>query len=414
MKKFIAVALFIAAIAALAGCNTSGAGKGDKPAEATTEGGRMEEGEVVPVELNASDYVELGKYKDLTVDVEKRKITDEDVQEEIDGTLKGSVDYKEIEGRDTVEKGDYLQIDYTAVIDGEKNEDYSADDYEVEVGEGDLDGNLGYGLGDSFKAEEKVIGSKIGEPVTIEFTFPKDYMDKDVAGKKCKMEILVKKIYEEITPSLEEYLKKYEEGKSVKDYTAEIRKELEDDANEAADGMANEKLWNQIVDNSKQKKDFTKEMIDQERENVLIDMQDIAEFYYGMAVEDFIKQEYNMTLDEYALYSLKSQCVQDLLLEAEDIKITDEDIKKEKEKLVKEEGYTDVNEVSENYTDEDLRSGLASERLFDKLLSYNKINVKETEAKDEDAAKDQVEETKKENVEEIKEEKTEEITETKK
>ena len=54
MKKFIAAALFLAAILALAGCNTSKT-KDKKPAEGTTQDIVEEEAAVVPVELESRD-----------------------------------------------------------------------------------------------------------------------------------------------------------------------------------------------------------------------------------------------------------------------------------------------------------------------------------------------------------------------
>lgn len=384
MKKFIAVALFIAAIAALTACGSS---KGDKKsAEATTEA--YVEEEVTPVDLKSSEYVDLGDYKGLTVEVEKVKVTDKDVDDEINALLEGYVDYKPIDGRDVVEKGDYVNISYTTKINGKKDDTYSSEDYDVKVGEGDLDETLGYGLGDDFKIEEKVIGSKLGDTVSVEYTFPKDYIDEDVAGKKAKTEVTINSISQEIIPTIDEYVKKYEKGKTADQYKAEIRKELEEQAQTDADDLTRQKLWQMIVDNSKQKKDFTKEMIEQEKKNLVIENEEFAEFYYGMNVEDFIKEISGMTIDEYAVFSLKSQCVEDMLTEAEKIKVSDEELKKEKEKIAKENDFDNVNEVSEYYPDEDILNDLKTQKLYDKLLSYNTVKVKEVDAPADDKKTD--------------------------
>lgn len=381
MKKFIVAALFLAALVALAGCNT--AQKQKKTTEKSAEGTTEETKDITPVDLEASEYVKLGDYKDITVDVEKRKITDEDVEETIEDSLEAYAEPKEIKDRDTVEKGDYVNLDYTTYIDGKKNEDYSDTEVDVKAEDGEIDSFIGYGLGDDFKLEEKVIGSKVDDTVTVEFTYPKDYDDASVAGKKAKMEVVIRGIFDEEVPSVEEYVKKYEEGKTVDQYKAEIRAELEEQAQEDADSMAKQQIWKKIVDNATQTKDFTDAMLAQQKENVLAEIGEIA-MYYDMNAEDFIKEMQGMTVEEYAAYSLKERCVEELLIEEEKIEVSDKDLDEEMKKVAEENGLESVDEVTDYYSKDEIRENLLEEKLFDKLMSYNKVNTKEVVVKDDD------------------------------
>jgi trigger factor len=379
MKKFVAAALFLAAIIALGGCNTSKSTKEKQPAEATTED--MAEADVIPVEVESAEYVKLGDYKGITVEVDKRKIEDKDVDQSIEDTLSGYAETKEIKGRDVVEKGDFVNIDYTVYIDGKKNEDYSDTDVDVQVGEGEMDSTIGYGLGDDFKLEDKVIGSKVDETVTVDFTFPGDYLDPDVANKKAKMEVTIRGIFEEVPYSLDQYLKKYENGKSEKEYRAEVRKDLEEDAQYYADMNAVEKIWQEVVNNATQVKDFTDEMLAQQKENVLISASEES-MYNDMTVEEYIKDTYNMTVDEYAEFSLKAQCVEELLLAKEKITVTDEEVKQEMEKLAEENQLESVDEVSDYYSKDYIRDSLLQSKLFDVLMKYNKVKMNEVVMED--------------------------------
>ena len=114
MKKFLTVTLSIAAMCALAACGSSK----NLSSEATTamELSTEDYEELpmsTPVEVAASEYVELGEYKNLTVTAEKTEVTDEDVEEEIRNQLEMSDKFDEITDRDTVKEGDYINIDYT-------------------------------------------------------------------------------------------------------------------------------------------------------------------------------------------------------------------------------------------------------------------------------------------------------------
>ena len=383
MKKFIAVALFLAAIVAVAGCSKSTDKK--ESAEATTEDYLEEAEDINPVELEAAEYVKLGDYKGLTITAEKQKVTDEDVEESIEDTIEAYAEPVEIKGRDVVEKGDYVNLDYTTYIDGKKNEDYTDTDVDVKAEDGEMDAWIGYGLGDDFKLEEKVIGSKIDDTVTVEFTYPEDYDDESVAGKKAKMEVVIRGIFEEKVPTLEEYLKQYEDGKSEKEYKKEVRADLEETAQYYAEANAMDQLWKQIVDNATQVKEFTDDMLAQEKENVLIVMAEEA-MYNDMEVDEFIKERYGMTVDEYAKYSLKGQCVGDLLVDKEKITLSDEEYNQGLKEIAEENELESVDEVTDYYSKDDIRDSLLEDKLYDKLKEYNTIKYKEVIMNDDDDA----------------------------
>lgn len=135
--------------------------------------------------------VRLAEYKDLVVSVPAQlKVTDEDVDEQIKTDL--------IEHRtsaDTVERGDYVTIDFVGKIDGKTFENGSADNYTIEVGQNTLI--------DGF--EDGLIGMKSGETKDLHLTFPTDY-DKEYAGKDVVFTVTVKSI--ERTPELTDELAK--------------------------------------------------------------------------------------------------------------------------------------------------------------------------------------------------------------
>ena len=110
MKKFISIAAVLTAVCMLGGCGSSG----DKAAEATTESTASQ---IVPIEIDAGKYVELGEYKGLTIEGASTEVTDEDVEEQVQYLAEDYVEYQAITDRDTVKDEDYVNIDYTCTID---------------------------------------------------------------------------------------------------------------------------------------------------------------------------------------------------------------------------------------------------------------------------------------------------------
>ena len=379
MKKIITITALMAAVCMLGGCGSSK----DKAQEATTQAQVQEEtaGTYEPVEMDASEYVKLGEYKGLTVETEVVEVTDEDVDEELSFLQQQYAEYKEITDRKDVQEGDYINISYTATVDGKENADYSDSDIDVYIGDGELNDYFG-DLGDDFDVESKVIGAKSGKSVSVDFTFPEDYDDEEVAGKKCTVKITVNKIQEEILPELtDEFIKENTDCDTLKAYRKQTKDELENTYSSDAEETAQQDLLVQIEDSSTMKKEFTDAMIQQEINNLKVQNAEYAE-YFGMEVEDFLEQSSGMTLEECAKDTLKMQCVQELLLEAEEIEVTDEEYEEELSQMMSEGGYTSKEDFLEYYPEEDMRSDIAYQKLMEKLMSYT--TVKQTTAEKEE------------------------------
>ena len=314
-KIFIATAVF-ASICMLGGCATSKSSK--KAAEATTEA--AQQAKATPVKLNASEYVKLGQYKGLTIKGASTKVTDQDVEDQVNELAQDNASYEEIKDRKTVQKDDYLNVDYTTTINGKENSDYSDSNLDMHLGDGNLN------VDENVDVDEKLIGAKVGDTVTIEFTFPEDYDDSSIAGKKCELAVSINMIEKEVIPEVNDALvKENTDCKTVKEFSeADIKKEVS---------------------------------------NIKIENKEMAG-YFGMSVSDFIEQYYEMSLEDYAKENLKKQCVQDLLLKENSIEITDADVDEEIQYYIDELGYKDKKEV---------HSELQYTKLMDALMKETTI-----------------------------------------
>ena len=360
MKKFISIAAILTAICMLGGCGSSK----DKAAEATTESAVAK---TVPIEINAKDYVELGKYKGLSIEGTPSEVTDEDVEEQVQYLAEDYIEYQKVTDRDTVKDEDFVNIDYECTINGEKNEDYSDTDIDTQIGSGE------FTLGEGFEFEENLIGAKTGEAVTMDLTFPDDYDDSTVAGKKCTMKVTVNAIEKEVIPELtDEFIKENTDCETVDEYREQTRKDLEESAQSEAQEANEQAMWEQVVANCKQIKEFPQDIVEKEISNLTVENEEWAS-YFGMEVEDFIQEYYAMSMEEYALDTLKKQCVQDLLVEKEGLTVTDEEYDAEIQSYIDEYGYEDKDAIMEYYTEDEIRSDILFGKLLDKLMSYTTI-----------------------------------------
>lgn len=374
MRKFMSVIVLSTVLFALGGCGNSG----DSASEATTQTTEGETAQYETINIDADEYMELGEYKGLTVESAVVEVTDEEVEEQVELLAQDYCEYKEITDRDTIKKKDYVNMDYTCTIDGQVNEDYSETDVDTQIGDGE------YSIEGVYDLDEQLTGAKVGDTITINFTFPEDYDDTDVAGKDCVLEVTVNKIEEEIIPEITDaFIKENTDCDTVEEYKEQTRQELEDSYKSEVEQNVQDDLWNKIVENCTQKKDFSQEVIEAQEQNLIAENEEWAG-YFDMEVEDFIEEYYGMSLEDYAKQTLKNMCVQQLLIKKEGLTVTDEEYQDEIQTYIDDYGYEDENEIMEYYTEDEIRSDILYNKLMKALLSYT--NVVESTGTDAEAA----------------------------
>ena len=187
------------------------------------------------------------------------------------------------------------------------------------------------------------------------------------------MEVTVNKIEEEVLPEINDaFIKENTECDTVEEYRQQTRQELEDSYNSEAEQTAQDDLWNMIVQNCTQKKEFPQEIIDQEVANLTAENEELAS-YFGVGAEEFVEEYYGITMEEYAQETLVSQCVQDLLVEAEGLTVSDEEYQNEIQIFIDEYGFEDEAEIMEYYTEDEIRSDILYTKLMETLMSENNV-----------------------------------------
>lgn len=129
--------------------------------------------------VKASDYVTLPSDIDnAAVPLSEVEYTEESIESDIDSELENHKVLSTDADR-TVADGDEVNIDYVGTVDGEEFDGGSAEGYDLTIGSGSFI--------DTF--EDQLIGSKPGDHVTVNVTFPDDYSSEDLQGKDAVFEV---------------------------------------------------------------------------------------------------------------------------------------------------------------------------------------------------------------------------------
>lgn len=212
MKKNLSVLLVVAmAVTSLTACGSkseeaaSDAASGGSSTEAAATAGsndiaslqNLDKLEVKALdEINPSDYITLGEYKGLTVEVAPASVTDEDVDGYINNLIEANPAKTEITDR-PIQKGDIANIDYEGKYadTGVAFEGGTAQGFDLDIGSGMFIPGF----------EDGLVGVNLGDTVDLDLTFPEEYGSKDLAGKKVVFTVKVNKISEKSKDPTDEW-----------------------------------------------------------------------------------------------------------------------------------------------------------------------------------------------------------------
>ena len=169
------------------------------------------EEEYVSLGYDPSDYVTLGKYKNIEVE---KSVSDSDVQSALDSMIAAG-DEKEVKSSDTVvKKNQLINFDYEGKGNGKAFDGGTAESQFLRVGSGKMI--------DGF--EDALVGMKVGEKKDAKVTFPKDYRETSLAGKEAVFTLKVNYIYKEATDALVAKLDSAYNTKTVKAFKEAAKK----------------------------------------------------------------------------------------------------------------------------------------------------------------------------------------------
>ena len=193
-----------------------------------------------PYDINLQDYVKVGEYKGLSYTDFESRVTEEEIQEEVEKVLqKYSIQTERTEG--TLEEGDYASIQYKLEVDGSRLNS-APQYYTVQVGKEAI-------LEDIDKA---LVGKEAGETFEVKTTFPEDFeMNAHMAGKEALFTITVNKIFDVTLPALDDAFVSENLGFETADaYLENLEESLYDQKQKDARYQAGEEIWNKVLESS--------------------------------------------------------------------------------------------------------------------------------------------------------------------
>jgi len=163
--------------------------------------------------------IDVKAYAGLTVSRGNDAVTDADLQKSLSQMLDSQSSLNPAEEGATAKKGDFVDLEFKGGIVTAKGLEEKAGmsgQRLIEIGSDQLIEGF----------EDKLIGMKKGETKTFKIPFPKDYFEKDLAGKESEFTCTIHEIKLKQLPKLDDELAKTVGFESVEDLKSKAKEQL--------------------------------------------------------------------------------------------------------------------------------------------------------------------------------------------
>ena len=336
---------------------------------------------IFTIEVYVKPEITLGEYKGLTVEVEKKTVTEADVDARIKQDQEKVARTVEVEDR-AVENGDTVKLDYAGTVDGVAFDGGTAQDQTLTIGSNQFIPGF----------EEQMIGMKIGEEKDLNVTFPEQYHAEDLAGKAAVFHVKVNGITVTEMPELDDdFAADVSDYSTFAEYKAGIEKELQEAADKQNDIAVENALVEKAADNAQM--DIPEAMISNEQDDMVRDME-MRMMYQGIRMDDYLKYT-GMTREQVkgmyrpeAAKRVKLQLTLEAIKNAESIEPTEEEIQVQVAEQAERMGQ-EVEKFSASLTEEQkgyLKDSAAIQKVIDMMKADCTVVEKKPEEKAEEAA----------------------------
>ena len=276
----------------------------------------------------------LGEYKGLEVTKLSTEVTDEEVEAQIQAELAKKAEL-EIKEDGAVEDGDTAVIDFEGFLGEEAFEGGKGEDYALEIGSGSFIPGF----------EEQLVGAKAGESKDVVVTFPEEYHAAELAGKEATFKVTVKEIKTKVLPELnDDFAKEIDpEVESLDALRAKIKEQTAEQKKAESEGTLRDELVEKAAENAEM--EIPQGMINTELDRMVqefgqrLQMQGMnLELYFQFSGQNEQALREQMTPD--AENRVRVALTLEAIAKAENVQVTEEDITAELEAMATQFGMT--------------------------------------------------------------------------
>ena len=282
---------------------------------------------IFTAEVAVKPEVKLGEYKGLKVDKYSTRVTQKEVDEEIEKVREQHARIIEVTDRAVADKDD-VTLDFEGFVDGVAFEGGKGENYPLTIGSGSFIPGF----------EEQLIGAEIDKEVEVKVTFPEDYHSEDLKGKEAVFKCTVHAIRAKELPEVDDEFASdvSEKAETLDAYRAEVKAQIKERKENEGKAKKEDQAVEQAVANAEI--DLPEPMVDLQAKQMADDFARRI-MQQGLSVEQYfqftgLSEEKMMEeLKPQAEKRIRTRLVLEAIVAAENIEVSDERLDEELAKM---------------------------------------------------------------------------------
>ena len=282
---------------------------------------------IFTAEVAVKPEVKLGEYKGLKVDKYSTRVTQKEVDEEIEKVREQHARIVEVTDRAVADKDD-VTLDFEGFVDGVAFEGGKGENYPLTIGSGSFIPGF----------EEQLIGAEIDKEVEVKVTFPEDYHSEDLKGKEVVFKCTVHAIRAKELPEVDDEFASdvSEKAETLDAYRAEVKAQIKERKENEGKAKKEDQAVEQAVANAEI--DLPEPMVDLQAKQMADDFARRI-MQQGLSVEQYfqftgLSEEKMMEeLKPQAEKRIRTRLVLEAIVAAENIEVSDERLDEELAKM---------------------------------------------------------------------------------
>jgi trigger factor len=274
-------------------------------------------------------------YRDVKVEKASTELTDAEVDAELARIRDSRSTMEPVTEERALRDGDFAQISFTGIVQPAEGAEsvesapapqppITGQDVIVQVG--------GPNTLESFNAALR--GASVGQELKFEVSYPEDFGERQLAGKRVAYDLEVKGIKKKIEPELnDDFVKELGQYESLADFTRQLREHMANEKQRRAES----ETTNRLVDALVNRFEFPiPESLVQQQIDVRLDRGLRALAAQGMRTEDMRNLDFDRLRAAQrpsATAEVKGSLLLDRIADAENVNVADEEVERELQAL---------------------------------------------------------------------------------
>lgn len=311
--------------------------------------------------------VTLGEYKGIVSAKKAIRVTEKEIEEELDKVKEQNARMITVEDR-AAEDGDTCVIDFTGYVDGEAFEGGAGTNYSLVLGS--------HSFIDTF--EDQLVGKSTGEEVDVNVTFPEDYQAEELKGKPALFKVKINEIQKKELPEVDdEFASEVSEFSTLAEYKDSIKASIKERKTAEQKNQREEEIIGKVVENAKM--EIPDPMIDEEVNQMA---QDFAQRLQqqGLSFEQYMQltgmdgQKFFEQMKPQATKRISTRLALEAVVKAENLSASDEEVEKEIENMATmyKMEVEKIKELLDEHQMDGLRLDLAVQKAVDLVINESK------------------------------------------